>query len=156
MSKLDIMHLPKKDNWETPQELFDKLHDEFNFRLDVSADEFNHKCKLYFDVSKDGLVQDWAKHAKGGAIWMNPPYGRVMKHWIEKAYKEHIENNVTIVGLIPADITDTGYFWEFIYKKAEIRFIKGRLKFKGYDTNGEYITKKPAPFPSMVVIWRGK
>ena len=47
--------------------------------------------------------------------------------------------------LIPSR-TDTIYFREFIYGKAEIRFIKGRLKF------GE--AKNSAPFPSIVVIYR--
>lgn len=49
--------------------------------------------------------------------------------------------------LIPAR-TDTRWFWDFIYNKAEIRFIKGRLKF------GD--GKQSAPFPSMIVIFRNK
>jgi len=49
------------------------------------------------------------------------------------------------VMLLPAR-TDTKWFHEYIYGKAEIRFIKGRLKFGG--------CKNPAPFPSMVVIWK--
>ena len=54
-----------------------------------------------------------------------------------------IEN--IVVCLLPAR-TDTRYFHEYIYGKAEIRFIKGRLKF------GD--AKNSAPFPSMVVIFR--
>lgn len=50
-----------------------------------------------------------------------------------------------VVMLIPAR-TDTRYFHDYIYGKAEIRFVKGRLKF------GD--GKSPAPFPSMVVIFR--
>lgn len=49
--------------------------------------------------------------------------------------------------LIPAR-TDTKAFHEHIYGKAEIRFIKGRLKFKGAKTG--------APFQSMLIIFRGK
>ena len=48
------------------------------------------------------------------------------------------------VALIPAR-TDTRFFHDYIYHKAEIRFIKGRLKFGG--------CKDAAPFPSMVVIF---
>lgn len=47
--------------------------------------------------------------------------------------------------LIPAR-TDIKAFHEYIYGKAEIRFVQGRLKFGG--------SKNPAPFPSMVVIFR--
>ena len=55
----------------------------------------------------------------------------------------------TIVMLIPAR-TDTSYFHDYIYGKAEIRFLRGRLKFE--DENGAAMN--PAPFPSMVVIYR--
>ena len=68
-------------------------------------------------------------------------------------FKRHILNmsvgGVTIVMLIPAR-TDTSYFHDYIYGKAEIRFLRGRLKFE--DENGEAMN--PAPFPSMVVIFR--
>nr|DAO36849.1 MAG TPA: DNA N-6-adenine-methyltransferase [Caudoviricetes sp.] len=53
--------------------------------------------------------------------------------------------------LIPAR-TDTSYFHDYIYGKAEIRFIRGRLKFT--DESGQ--EKDTAPFPSMVVIYRGQ
>ena len=43
--------------------------------------------------------------------------------------------------------TDTRYFHDFIQHRSEIRFVKGRLKFGN--------SKQAAPFPSMVVIFRG-
>lgn len=49
--------------------------------------------------------------------------------------------------LIPAR-TDTRAFHDYIYNKAEIRFIRGRLKFGGGGS------KNAAPFPSMIVIFR--
>ena len=66
---------------------------------------------------------------------------------VEKSYKENKENNVTVVMLIPSR-TDTKWFHNYIYGIAEIRFIKGRLKFGN--------SKNSAPFPSMVVIFRGE
>ena len=74
---------------------------------------------------------------------MNPPYGREIGKWVKKAY----ESKSLVVALLPAR-TDTKWFHEFIYGKAEIRFIKGRLKFGG--------SSNSAPFPSMLVIWRRK
>ena len=48
--------------------------------------------------------------------------------------------------LIPAR-TDTKAFHEYIWHKAEIRFLKGRLHFNdGPDS---------APFPSMIVVYKG-
>jgi len=58
--------------------------------------------------------------------------------------------------LIPSR-TDTKYFHDYVYNKAEIRFIKGRLKFVDMDYEGKEEDRKmsPAPFPSMLVIFNG-
>ena len=136
------MFSSKTDQWSTPQDFFDKLNEEFHFTLDPCADEFNHKCDTYFTEEQDGLLQNWGGHT----VFCNPPYGSVIKDWVKKCSDESRENNITVVMLIPAR-TDTQYFHSYIYNKAEIRFIKGRLKF------GD--SKNCAPFPSMVVVFRG-
>lgn len=129
------------NEWETPQDFFDKLNAEFNFTLDPCATRENAKCAKYFTVEDDGLKQDW----QGEIVFCNPPYGRSIKDWVKKCYEESRKENTTVVMLIPAR-TDTKYFHEYIYHKAkEIRFIKGRLKFGN--------SKNSAPFPSMVVVF---
>jgi len=70
------------DEWATPQELFDDLNQEFDFDLDVCADDWNYKCSRYFTREIDGLSQDW-----NGKVWMNPPYGRAIGKWMAKAYE---------------------------------------------------------------------
>ena len=129
----------KTDLWSTPQDYFDRINAEFNFNLDVCATPKNAKCEQYFTKEQDGLKQQWA-----GVCWMNPPYERDIKNWIKKAY-ESSQVGATVVCLIPAR-TDTTYWHDFIFNKAEIRFIKGRLKF------GD--AKNAAPFPSALVIFR--
>ena len=131
-----------KDDWATPQDFFDKLDQEFSFTLDPCADSFNHKCNLYYTKEDNGLLQDWGGHT----VFCNPPYGgKSTAEWIKKCAEESRKPNTTVVMLIPAR-TDTRAFHDYIYKKAEIRFVKGRLKF------GD--GKNPAPFPSMVVIFK--
>ena len=127
------------DEWATPQWLFDKLNEEFHFTLDVCANEDNAKCKTFFSKVQDGLQQQW-----DGVIWCNPPYGRQIKQWVKKASEAASSGN-TVVMLIPAR-TDTEWFHEYVYGKAEIRFIRGRVKFGG--------SKHNAPFPSMVCVFR--
>ena len=78
-------------------------------------------------------------------MFINPPYSQIGK-WVEKAFYESRTDNSVCVLLIPAR-TDTKWFHRFILHRAEVRFIKGRLRFSGTDCN--------APFPSMVVIFRG-
>lgn len=134
----------KKMDWCTPQDFFDKLNEEFGFVLDAAATEKTAKCKLYYTPETDGLSQSWNR---GGAVFCNPPYGRKLGKWVKKAYEE-AQAGTRIVLLIPAR-TDTSYFHDYIYGKAEIRFIRGRLRFTDDDGN----SSESAPFPSMLVIY---
>lgn len=149
------IHNAKKANhyeWETPQELFNKLDKEFYFNLDPCATPENTKCHNYFTKDQDGLKQDWEIYS---TVFVNPPYGRSMKHWVKKCHDEW-EKGCTVVMLIPVN-TDTAYFHDYIYGKAELRFIRGRLCFKGRNSKGEIIQHENgqrATFPSMLVIFR--
>lgn len=127
------------DEWFTPQAIFDGLNQEFHFTLDPCATDQNHKCDKYYTIAEDGLSQDWSSET----VFVNPPYSKI-KDWVVKCSTESKKPNTTVVMLIPAR-TDTRYFHDYIYHKAEIRFIKGRLKF------GD--SKNSAPFPSMVVVF---
>lgn len=137
---MKVMFSSNKDDWETPKELFDKLNSEFHFTVDLCASERNHLCEKYYTKEQSGLDADLT----GEIVFCNPPYGR-------KATGQFVEKCSKIDGiavmLIPAR-TDTRWFHEFIYKKAEIRFLRGRLKFGGGKWN--------APFPSMIVVFDNK
>ena len=138
---LDVHYSSKTNEWSTPQDFFDELDKEFNFTLDPCSTSENAKCAKYFTVEDDGLKQDWSNDV----VFMNPPYGREIKHWIKKAYEEHMKG-ATVVCLIPSR-TDTTYWHDYIFGKAsDIRFLRGRLKF------GD--SKNSAPFPSAVIIYK--
>ena len=137
----EVMFSSATDLWSTPQEYFDGVAKEFPFNLDVCALSENAKCEKFFSPEIDGLAQEWE-----GVCWMNPPYGRVIGKWVQKAYESAKKGSV-VVGLLPAR-TDTKWFHDYIYGKAEIRFIRGRLKFGGCVNS--------APFPSMLVIWKNQ
>ena len=134
----DVMFSSKTDLWATPQELFDELDKEFHFELDVCATPENAKCRKFYTKEQDGLAQPWQ-----GRVWCNPPYGREIGQWVRRAFFAAVAG-ATVVMLLPAR-TDTRWFHEYIYGKAEVRFIRGRLKF------GD--ARNSAPFPSMVVIF---
>ena len=126
------------DLWETPQELFDKYDAVYHFNTDVCAIPANAKCAEYFTPDVDGLKQEWR-----GRCWCNPPYGRQIGKWVEKAAK----SDATVVMLIPAR-TDTKWFHDYCLPFGKIEFLRGRVKFGG--------AKYGAPFPSMVVVFKGK
>jgi site-specific DNA-methyltransferase (adenine-specific) len=142
------------DDWATPQATFDELNKEFDFGLDVCASLTNRKCTDYFGldhtnaVRRDGLRGAWAVTAAGKAVWLNPPYGRTIGGWMKKAMAES-DAGATVVCLVPAR-TDTAWFQDTALVRmrsgrAEIRFVRGRLKFGGQ--------KNAAPFPSAVVVF---
>jgi phage N-6-adenine-methyltransferase len=162
----DLMFSTGNDEWETPQALFDRLNAIYNFTLDVCATPENAKCKRYFTQADDGLKQDWSKEI----CWMNPPYSKpespcksrckkkacvtrgyhISKYkpgqedWIRKAYEESLKGTL-VVALLPVR-TDTEAFHRYIYKKQDVDFIKGRLKFGKCED--------AAPFPSMIVVFK--
>jgi len=129
----------KKQDWETPDEIFKPLEQEFGIVLDVCATKENSKCELYIDKETDALKQSWHL-AK--ACWMNPPFGEQGK-WVRKAYEES-QMGTTIVCLLPSR-TNTNW-WHDYCMKGEVRFIRGRPIFKG--------AKHGLPQPLAIVIFR--
>lgn len=137
-----VMFSSQSGHWVTPQGLFNELDREFDFTTDVCAEigsERKNMLQLYFH----SLTASWRIFQTRNVCWMNPPYGREIVKWLAKADQEAKNNLITTVALLPAR-TDTEWFWKYCIHR-EIRLIKGRLHFSD---------KGPAPFPSMVVIFR--
>lgn len=129
-----------RQDWETPPELFAKIDAEFHFTIDAAANYENRKCDWYFDRIADGLRQSWGRNI----VWLNPPYDASLAEWVAKA-REASEEGATVVCLIPAR-TDTRWWHAHVEGRAEVRFIKGRIRFVGAPYN--------APFPSCLVVFR--
>lgn len=123
----------KTDNWQTPLSLSQEIYKEFDINLDP--------CPL--NSQFDGLNMDWI-----GNVYVNPPYSQIEK-WLIKAHKELKKEAKTIVFLTFAN-TDTKWFHEYVLGKAEIRFIKGRLRF--LDEDGKL--QSSAMRPSILIIFR--
>ena len=137
-------------DWETPVELFDALDEEFGFTLDVCASAENAKVERFFTEADDGLAQDWGRET----CWMNPPYGRDVYQWMEKA-QAAAKAGATVVALVFAR-TDTRWWHDFVWDGeahkprdgVEVRFLCGRLRF---GQGGVF--DNPAPAPSCVVVF---
>jgi hypothetical protein len=118
--------------WATPRVLYEKLDAEFRFTMDP--------CPM--DAVADGrarLFNSW----RGHRVFCNPPYGPGLKDWLLAGMDADVA-----VFLLPVR-TDTKWFCDYVMPFAsEIRFIKGRLRFSNNDN--------VAPFPSMVVIFKGE
>jgi len=127
------------DHWETPNYIYDPLNKEFNFDFDP--------CPIHSTF--DGLSVEW-----GIRNFVNPPYNRHDKpKFIQKAYDEWTTGKTSVL-LIPA-ATGTSQFHELILPNAEIRFVRGRIAFKGVNTKGEYTETGKGKHDSMICIFHG-
>lgn len=137
-----------RDEWQTPNWLFDQLNSEYHFELDAASTWQNKKCKFSFTkFETDALQMDWLYAAD--CFFLNPPYSKIAE-FMKKAYEEALRG-ATVVCLIPAR-TDTRYWHEYCMKASEIRFIKKRVKFDN-PSAPEGMKMSSATFPSAVVIF---
>ncbi len=138
MKNRNIEH---KDDWATPKDFYDKLNEEFHFDFDP--------CPFQCDTEVfNGLETKWGK-----SNFINPPYSRTLKEAFIKKAIEHAKDGNACVMLLPVS-TSTKIFHEYILpNKKEIRFVKWRLKFSGYNTLWEFVTNKCGMHDSMVVIF---
>jgi phage N-6-adenine-methyltransferase len=143
--------------WATPQEVFDAMNDKYGFELDVCATHENAKCEIYYTKEDDALSKEWSP----SVCWMNPPYGRDMGKWIEKAWTES-QKGATVVCLVPAR-TDVKWWHEWAMR-GKIEFHRGRMKFCKIDgtrlahkgpavMEGRKKAQNTAPFATAFVIF---
>jgi phage N-6-adenine-methyltransferase len=146
-NRLAPLFASSRGDWETPPDLFADLQEEFGFDLDAAADAGNALCERFYSAAS--LDRDWTEDADGTrfrCVYVNPPYGRDVGRWVAKA-RQTAERGVRVVLLLPAR-TDTRWFHDEVLGRAEVRFLRGRLRFR---LDG--LSLHPAPFPSMVVIF---
>jgi phage N-6-adenine-methyltransferase len=132
-------------SWETPQAVLQVLYSVFGrFDLDPCSPRKHGpvKARVHFTAEDDGLSLPWH-----GRVFVNPPYGKELSHWIAKARDEFENGSATLVVLLIPARTETAYWHDYIAGQASVCFLKGRLKF----SDG----KQSAPFPSALVIFGG-
>lgn len=132
-----------KDSWETPHHFYNQWGAKYKCNLDVAATSENTKCEAFFDIETDGLKSEWY-----GRVWCNPPYSQ-LPAWTAHAYR--MRNYCEIIVCLLPSKTDTKWFHSFVYRKASLFFIKGRIAF---EFNNQIGGCGRLPFPSMIAIYR--
>ncbi len=142
----------ESDERYTPRSLFDPLHKEFAFTLDVCATAESAKCRRYFTKAEDGLAQPWARER----VWCNPPFSDI-EPWVDKAWDT---DGVLVVMLIPAVRTEQPWWQEWIEPFRDrrgsgltTRFLPGRIRF-GHPGNPEGVGVGSPMFGCVLLIWR--
>lgn len=131
-----------RDDWRTPRHIFDLLNEEFGFTLDACASPENALCGTYYTAADDAL----SKAPWRGTVWCNPPYrSDVIGRFVEVAKCSAESGCATVVMLVPVR-ADNSWWHDHALEAAEIRFVRGRVRFDGM--NGS------APFASAVLVFR--
>lgn len=164
--KVQLLRSPNysdKNEYETPQALFNDLNSKYKYTLDIAASKKNTKCKKFYTKKDNAFALPWT-----GRCWCNPPYAN-WQEWIRYSVKQvnHNPKCELVTLLIPAR-TGTKAFQEIIWnfylhqpKRCDFNFLPGRLTF---ERNGKPVktwSKKekqykitPAPFDCMVVTFK--
>ena len=131
-------NLKHSDHWATPKDFYEELNKEFGFDYDP--------CPLHADF--DSLSVEW-----GQRNFINPPYSRKLKEaFVKKAITEANKGKLCVC-LLPVS-TSTALFHDYILPNAqEIRFVRGRIKFQGVNTFGNFTKTKDPMHDSMVVVF---
>jgi len=127
-----------RDDWETPQELWNKLNEQYSFNFDCCSNSYNSKC-LFF--SKDFLYLDTKWYNRNFKMaWMNPPFSKSFEMF--KHFFKIVSQGVAIYR---CDNMETKVWQEIILKNADWIFIpKGRICYEGHEGKG-------ARFPSALI-----
>ena len=72
---MEVHFSSNSNEWNTPDDLYNELNNEFNFTLDPCTNGLNNKCEKFYTEKENGLIQDWSKDI----VFMNPPYGRQIR-----------------------------------------------------------------------------
>lgn len=125
-----------RQEWETPDDFFGVVNEEFDFQIDVCATKENAKCKHFhslYDGGIDALKEGtpWIMPDDGIlSAWCNPGFSKPGP-WVRKAYREaqkHHSAAVVVMGLISPS---TEWWMRWAMKACRIRLIGGkRLQFK--------------------------
>jgi site-specific DNA-methyltransferase (adenine-specific) len=122
-----------QDNFATPPDLLEQLN--IKPDLDVCASFYNSKAPDWFTIEQDALKRSWiGKKGSNTVVWCNPPHSK-NKDFVKKAYEEFLTLGVEIYMLIPLNTLSANYAFKYIHGIADIKFIKGRIKFLDPDTN---------------------
>jgi len=132
------------DKLETPDWLFKQLKSVFNFSFDAAASAGNNKCTLW----SDSLDTDWKEVARGGVVWLNPPYSNPGP-FLAKAADEAVRG-VTTVALIKGD-PSTRWWQVFVEGVATLVWIPNRIRFN----LNRKPTKYPASFTTVLAVYWG-
>lgn len=100
-------------------------------------------AERFYTPENDGILQAWDAQR----IYVNPPYGRTIRHWVDKGLKA-ARSGAKVLMLVPGR-TDARWFQEALRNSSSALLFAGRLKFRSTLDGNE----TDAPFPSVALAF---
>lgn len=141
------------EEWYTPPELIEEVLAEIGgneFDCDPASPRTDGPipARIHFTRKENGLLHPWV-----GIVWLNPPYGRQLPAWVQKAISEIRTGQAEIIYLLVPSRTDTRWWHDLMAAGASVQYLKGRIRF--LKENGE--RGDASPFPSVLLrLCRGE
>jgi len=126
-----------RQEWRTPQDLWEVMNQEWRFQIDVAAAEDNALVINYIDKKTDALSKDvqWIGKITPYGItrghtraYCNPGFRNPLP-WVQKAYDE-VEHHPSGVVVVMGRVAPSTGWWAFCAETAdEIRLLTPRPQF---------------------------
>lgn len=124
------------DSWYTPEKYLESARNVLNgIELDpFSSVEANVKVKAsrIFTEKDNALNKDWATSVQK-SVWMNPPYGKLMKNAIDKFVSEFKNKKFESGIVLCNNATDTKWFAQLVEMASALCFTNHRIQFENID-----------------------
>jgi phage N-6-adenine-methyltransferase len=134
--------IPERDLWETKQEFFNDLNNQYRFTFDCCANKKNKKCEQWHDDFENVGIIELSHYV----AWMNPPFSNALKMF-EHFFK--VVNNG--VAIYRCDNMETKVWQSIIFKNADWIFIpKGRVSYTTFEV-GNMRGGNGTRFPSALI-----
>jgi len=121
-------------DWRTPEKVLACVRRAFGGTIALDpANNVDNSTRASVSLTEDGLSRDWSEPGADGTF-VNPPYGKGLRGWVEKIGDE-ARKNTPIIALLPSNRFETGYLQTSLfctYLSAMV-FVKKRLAFKDAD-----------------------
>lgn len=138
--------LSKSDDWETPDELYQKLIIVSGVlpQLDVCATKKNKKCLYYLGESDNALHAntEWqrGREPEVTGVWCNPPHSQTGA-FVKKAFDQWQKHNINVLMIMPTNTMSSNYWHNYIEGNAEYFAIKGRIRFKIGGVSSQHVSR---------------
>lgn len=123
------MAVTGKEDYGTPGWLFDQLNRQFNFSIDLAANEANHKHPRWLGPGSP-IAEDSFKYPWQGRCFLNPPFSRRTKQWVRRAIEATTVGDAELV-LMVLPVSYVNWFWDYVAYHCRSTILDKRIKFDG-------------------------